>query len=76
MKVQKKKLIVTIEEHNIIGGLGSAVAECLANTRNSPQQMFFGINDTYSDGGEYKFLKEKFNLTPDAISKKIISNFI
>ena len=69
----KSKLIVTIEEHNIIGGLGSAVAECLAKIKNSPEQIFFGTNDRYSDGGDYNFLKQKFNLTSDVISKKIIS---
>lgn len=70
---KKSKLIVSIEEHNIIGGLGSAIAECLAGIKNSPEQVFFGINDTYSEGGDYKFLKEKFNLNPEYIAKKITS---
>ena len=72
---KKSKLIVSIEEHNIIGGLGSAIAECLVGIKNSPEQIFFGINDSYSEGGDYSFLKQKFNLTPDFISKKIISRF-
>lgn len=72
---KKSKLIVSIEEHNVIGGLGSAVAECLVGIKNSPTQIFFGINDTYTEGGDYNFLKQKFNLTPDFISKKIISKF-
>ena len=71
--VKKSRLIVTIEEHNIIGGLGSAVAECLVGLKNSPEQIFFGINDSYSEGGNYNFLKEKFNLTSSFISDKIIS---
>lgn len=66
------KLIVTIEEHNIIGGLGSAIAECLAKIKHSPKHIFFGINDTYSKGGEYNYLKEKFGLTPSLISEKIM----
>ena len=72
---KKSKLIISIEEHNVIGGLGSAIAECLVVIKNSPEQIFFGINDSYSEGGDYNFLKEKFNLTPDFISKKIISKF-
>jgi transketolase len=72
---KKSKLIVSIEEHNIIGGLGSAIAECLVGIKNSPEQIFFGVNDSYSEGGDYKFLKQKFNLTPDFISEKIISKF-
>ena len=71
-KAKSSKLIVSIEEHNIIGGLGSAIAENLAKINNSPKQVFFGINDTYSDGGEYSYLKEKFNLTPGIISKNIV----
>ena len=67
------KLIVSIEEHNIIGGLGSAISEVLSSISNSPKQIFFGINDRYSDGGHYNFLKDKFNLKSDEISKKIIS---
>ena len=65
-------MIISIEEHSVIGGLGSAIAECLADIKYSPQLIFFGINDIYSEGGEYNYLKEKFGLTPDAISKKIL----
>ncbi len=72
---KKSKLIVSIEEHNIIGGLGSAIAENLVKINNSPKQIFFGINDTYSDGGQYNYLKEKFNLTPSIISKSIVLEF-
>ena len=72
---KKTKLIVSVEEHNVIGGLGSAIAERLVGIKNSPEQIFFGINDSYSEGGDYNFLKQKFNLTPDFISKKIISKF-
>jgi len=73
LEVCNHKLIVSIEEHNIIGGLGSSVAECLVGRKNSPEQIFFGVNDSYSEGGNYQFLKEKFNLTPSFISNKIIS---
>ena len=53
----------------------SSIEERLSIIKNSPEQVFFGINDTYSDGGEYNFLKEKFNLTADAIAKKITKKF-
>ena len=69
------RMIATIEEHNIIGGLGSAVSECLSTLINSPMQIFFGINDKYSNGGEYAFLLKKFNLNSEYISKKIIEKF-
>ncbi len=68
---KKFNYIATIEEHNIIGGLGSAVAECLTSSGGTAKQLFYGINDKYSDGGEYKYLLKKFKLTAEDISKSI-----
>jgi len=67
------KMIVTTEEHNVIGGLGSAVAEYKTTLKNSPEQLIIGIKDTYTKGGDYKFLKEKHRLTPDKIADDILS---
>ena len=55
----KSKLIVSIEEHNVVGGLGSAISEHKARITNSPKQLFLGVNDIYSKGGEYSHLKRK-----------------
>jgi transketolase len=68
------KLIVSIEEHNVIGGLGSAISEHKSTLKKSPKQLFLGIKDTYSKGGNYKFLKEKYRLTPEKIVQDIILN--
>ena len=68
----KKKLIVTIEEHNIIGGLGSAVSEVISEIENTPKKISFGIDDKYSKGGSYSFLKNKFGLESKTITNKII----
>ena len=70
-KACNSKLIVSIEEHNIIGGLGSAIAEHKSGIKNSPKQLFIGIKDTYSKGGSYKFLQEKHRLTPEKIVEDI-----
>ena len=70
-KACNSKLIVSIEEHNIIGGLGSAIAEYKSGLKNSPEQLFIGIKDTYSKGGSYKFLQEKHRLTPEKIVEDI-----
>jgi len=69
------KLIVSVEEHNIVGGLGSAIAECKSSLKNTPKQLFLGIKDTYSKGGSYKFLKEKHRLIPEKIVDDIILNY-
>ncbi len=63
----KSKLIVTVEEHNIIGGLGSAVSECVSKFSKSPPQLFLGVNDTYSKAGDYDFLKKKYGLNSESI---------
>ena len=68
------ELIVSVEEHNVIGGLGSAIAEYKSSLKKSPKQLFLGIKDTYSKGGNYKFLKEKHRLTPEKIVEDIILN--
>jgi|TARA_B100001996_G_scaffold35740_1_gene26616 transketolase len=72
-KACDSKLIVSAEEHNVIGGLGSAIAEYKSTKKNSPKQLFIGINDIYSSGGEYNFLKEKHGLTADKIVSKVLS---
>lgn len=69
--ISDKKLIVTLEEHNIIGGLGSAVSEVISEINNSPKKISFGISDKYSKGGSYSYLKKKFELNYEIITKKI-----
>lgn len=53
---------VTAEDHNIHGGLGSAVAEVLAQTRPCPIE-FVGVRDTFGESGEPDELAEKYGLT-------------
>ena len=72
---KNSKLIVTIEEHNIIGGLGSAVSEVISRQKKQTKQLFIGINDNYSKGGTYEDLKEKFGLTYKKIALNIRKNY-
>lgn len=63
-------VIVTVEEHNVLGGLGSAVAEVL--TQNHPiKQVFIGINDTFGESGTPASLLEKYGVDAKAIAKKL-----
>ena len=68
---EKTKLIVTVEEHNKIGGLGSAVSEVLSSMKNSPKQLTLGINDSYTKSGSYNFLKDYYRLTTEKILKDV-----
>ncbi|MCW2474354.1 MULTISPECIES: transketolase family protein [unclassified Symbiopectobacterium] len=66
-----KKLIVTVEEHSVIGGLGSAVAEHLAAKRQRPPQMILGIPQGYPDAGDYAYLLAQCGLTAEGIAESI-----
>ena len=72
LKACDTNLIVSVEEHNIIGGLGAAIAEYKSTIKNSPPQLFLGIKDYYSKGGSYNFLKEKHGLTKEKIVQDIL----
>ena len=71
----KAKLFVTIEEHNILGGLGSAVSEVLAKEGNHAPLLRIGINDQYRYQGSYKFLLKKYGLLSDEIVANVV-NFL
>ncbi|MEW6227964.1 MAG: transketolase C-terminal domain-containing protein [Bacillota bacterium] len=62
--------IVTVEEHNILGGLGGAVAEVLAKMHPAPMEMV-GIEDTFAESGEYSDLLEKYRLTAADVCDKV-----
>ena len=60
--------IVTAEEHNVIGGLGSAVSEVLAASCPVPVE-FVGVKDVFGHSGSPKELLEKYGLTPEQIAE-------
>lgn len=68
---KKTGKVVTAEEHSIIGGLGSAVAEVLA--RQCPtKQAFVGVQDSFGESGSPDDLLEKYGLTAEAIVKAAV----
>lgn len=69
---QETKAIVTAEEHSIIGGLGSAVAEVVV--KKAPVKMaMVGQNDTYGESGKPDELKKKYKMTADDIVASVKS---
>lgn len=66
-------LIVTVEEHSIIGGLGSAVAEYKSTKANVPKQVFIGVNDEYLKLGTQRYIWEQYGLTADKIATRIMN---
>ncbi len=69
------KLIVTVEEHSIIGGLGSAVAEYKATLKKSPPQLFIGLPEKFGKAGEYRYLLEKHGLTAKQMAERIVIQY-
>lgn len=65
---EKTGAIVTAENANVLGGLGSAVAEYLAAERPTPIR-FVGIQDQFGCVGTEKFLREKYGLTAENVAE-------
>ncbi len=73
--VQKAPKVVTVEEHQIAGGMGSAVAECLSQTMPVPIE-FIGVKDVFGQSGTPDELIEHFGMGVSHIveaAKKVIS---
>ena len=71
-----KKLIVTIEEHSVIGGLGSVVADYISEEKEAPLLLKIGVNDTFSPVGDYGFLLEQNGLSVDKIYSKVKEKYL
>jgi len=67
---QESRGIVTVEEHNILGGLGEAVAGCLAEESPVPMRIM-GFKDTFCGIGPADELLEKHGLTFSEIAQKL-----
>lgn len=59
--------ILTVEEHTIFGGLGSAVAEVVVETHPVPMK-FLGVPGVFAPTGSANFLLDHFGMSPDAIA--------
>lgn len=71
MDALDSKLFVSVEEHSVIGGLGTAIAEVLSEQNTHTKLLRLGIKDCFSSVGDYDFLLEQHGLTPEQIVTKI-----
>ncbi len=62
--------VVTTEDHNVIGGLGSAVAEVLASAAPLPVQRL-GVQDTFGESGADSDLADKYGLSPQVTATAV-----
>lgn len=64
------KAIVTVEDHQVAGGMGSAIAEFLAKTNPLPIE-FIGLQDTFAESGKPSEIIEKYNMGVAAIKEAV-----
>ena len=67
---EKVKMVVTVEEHSVYGGLGGLVAEILSEA--SPRRVIrFGIEDRWGESAPNDYLLEAFRMSPPRLSERI-----
>ena len=71
MEVSNRKLMVTAEEHSVIGGLGSSVNKYVANHGLGIKVINIGLPDAYVDSGSYEYMLEELGLTVDSLVSNI-----
>jgi transketolase len=69
------KLLVTVEEHSVNGGLGGAIAESLAGLRMKPPQLILGVPDQYRNAADYPHLLKQFGLTGPQIAQTTLQRY-
>ena len=69
---KETKKLISIEDHNVIGGLGSAISEVL--TEEYPTKLVrLGIKDTFGKSGKAEELIKYFGITADDIIEVIVN---
>jgi transketolase len=76
MKAAKEtRLIVTAEDHNIIGGLYSAVCETLAGCRERSVVVPVGVRDRFAESGDGVAVMQKYGLNAHELEKTVLKLF-
>lgn len=69
----RHKLLVSVEEHNVIGGLGGAISEHLAGLNVHPRLLRLGVKDRFFTPGDYPYLIQQCRLDAQSIADDILS---
>lgn len=65
-------VIFTVEEHNVLGGMGGAIAEYKSTKLNAPRQVFIGFQDSFLNAGSQRYVWEQAGLVDKNIAEKIL----
>ena len=68
------RLIVSMEEHSTIGGLGSAIAEVLTMEEKKPRHLVIGMPDHYPHAAGYAYLMKAAGLTAESACERILKS--
>lgn len=69
------KLLVSVEEHHINGGLGSAISDYTSTLVAFPPLLKLGVGDDYSEVGDYEYLLKQHRLVPEMIAEDIFKKY-
>lgn len=72
-EAMNKKVVVTMEEHSTMGGLGAAVAEVMSSEMHGCKLLRLGIADRFDLAGDYEFLLAQNRLTADLIAEDVFN---
>lgn len=73
---EENDCVITVEEHNIIGGLGSTLAEVIAEYSVQTKFLRIGMNDQFTQVvGSSSYIRHYYGLDPDGIEQKVRSLF-
>jgi len=72
---QKYRMLLTVEEHYVIGGIGSIVSEALASIDTHPRLIRLGTTDSNQIAGNYAYMMEKNGLTAKAIAERVTAEY-
>jgi len=71
----ENKLVVTVEEHSVVGGFGSAIAEYMMQQDIKPKQLFIGLPPQFGHAGNYPYLLDTYGLRGESIAKRIMEMY-
>ncbi len=75
-EISSSKLIVSVEEHSKIGGLGGAIAEHLSTCKQHPVLLRLGIDDDFQKAGSYLYVIEQNQLLTEQIASNILKQYL
>ena len=73
--IERLKLIITVEEHSIVGGLGSVISEIKSLKNIHCKHISIALPCNYDVSGEYDYLKNINSLTPEKIAERVKREF-